>query len=504
MRTLGLLAAVCLALQAYSAPLQMTKVIPVPGLGDFTLGAIGPTAVPNANAPNPSLPGGVSHRRSTHEPVNLMPRQIHSADFAASPNATLPTAPETAAAPSKRDPDYISSAPPPGTYKRDFGDIHRAPAAAIHKRAERKKEYHAHMRNQQQHKDDKFDVSQFGARNLRDPPGQVYDRVTHVDKREPQTAHAPSLPGYDNVEEVARRSDEKHVPSKKSHHKSTEGGTTSFQELARRVNGEHEHEHETHHLNPSNQGSDAIEQLARRAVDRSRKPNHKAKTTHSQPPAANTADTRVRPQDNAAQNGPSGPAAYTSNLATSVKTVGALPHALSGSTNAVPVTLPDTPLTSADNSAAEAAASQAAAQAAAAPHPVEEEVPAAANADAYPHVDSYKYTDTTPAAPVPGTDADANLQSAPNVKRHSLVMDTDPLLPPQDMTGKDPSMGTLNLDSNRPAEDVPAKTAEKTVPVKDPNVVDPPVPAADPAPAAAPVAAPDPAEEAHDIPPPPA
>ena len=55
------------------------------------------------------------------------------------------------------------------------------------------------------------------------------------------------------------------------------------------------------------------------------------------------------------------------------------------------------------------------------------------------------------------------LASAPApAKRHSLVFDTDPIVPPADMTGKDPSMGVLNLDSNRkPEEDVPKENPEK-------------------------------------------
>ena len=71
-----------------------------------------------------------------------------------------------------------------------------------------------------------------------------------------------------------------------------------------------------------------------------------------------------------------------------------------------------------------------------------------ANPDAYPQSAGFKSFDAAPAPAQPQ-------------KRHSFVMDTDPLLPPDDMTGKDPSMGVINIDSNhKPEDDVP-KTAGK-------------------------------------------
>ncbi|EKM54193.1 uncharacterized protein PHACADRAFT_257868 [Phanerochaete carnosa HHB-10118-sp] len=477
MRALGLLAAVCVALHATAAPMQMSKVVPVPGLGDFTLGAIGPTAVPNANLPSPQLPGGVSHaRRSNHDSVDIRPRQIHSADFEASPNSTLPAVPQAGQAPSKRDPSYTPVVTP-GAYKRDSGFVSRGLASGVHKRAEKKKEYHAHMRNEQQGKDkNKLDISQFESRNLGEPPEPVYERTAHVDKREPGDMFpaSASLRRYEDDEQMARR-DEERQSSKDSHHRSSGHDTETLQKLARRADTKHKHKH----VGTSGQRSEPSAQLARRAVDRSKY----AKTAHKKTPAANTLDTR--PQDRTSQDDATGPAAYSSGLASGVKSIGAVPHALSGVTGAAPVTIPDTPLTSADNSAAEAAAAQAAAQEAAAPHPVDEEVPTTANAGAYPHVDSYKYTD-----PVPGADADANVQSAPTVKRHSFVFDTDPLMPSQNMTGKDPSMGVLNFDSNLPAKEVPAKTAEKTMPVEDPNSAVDNVPSADPTAVPAPAPAP--------------
>lgn len=158
-----------------------------------------------------------------------------------------------------------------------------------------------------------------------------------------------------------------------------------------------------------------------------------------------------------------GPAAAAGQLANAVKSIGGVPKQVSSVTNNVPVSLPGTPVTSSDTSVADASAKQAAKS----PQPVNEAEPTAgANPDAYPHVDSYDYSGSAP-TPAPQ-------------KRHSLVFDSDPLLPPSDTTGKDPSMGVLNLDSNRkPEDDVPKVDTPKT-PADD--VPDVPTPEAAPVP----------------------
>ncbi|GJE97727.1 hypothetical protein PsYK624_139480 [Phanerochaete sordida] len=479
MRALSLLAAVCLALHASAAPMQFSKELPVPVLGPFTLGAIGPAAVPNPNLPSPQLPGGVPHTRRSNlnpasirpransnlnpagihpradsgfNPAGVHPRAIHSADFEASPNSTIAAVPEAAAA---------------APSKRDSGDASRASSPNVYRRAERKQEYHAHMRNEGEDKGkdkgkDKFDMSKFDGEGYDGThvKGRSYERHTQVDKRE---------------------------PSEKKHHKTSAHDSEVLPNMARRADSDREHKH---HQKPGTHGSAALEQLARRAVDRAEKAKAAHRKTAAPAPNTPTTHKQDRPQDRAKQENVAapGPAGAASGAATGLKSIGALPHALSGATSAAPVTLPATPLTSADNSAAEAAAAQAAAEEAAAPHPVEEKAGAQENADAYPHVDGYKPTEAAPPVPVPGADADAGAAPTANVKRHSLVMDTDPLVPPQDMTGKDPSMGLLNLDSNRPAEDVPAKKAvdKAKVPAAPTGDLPPPPPA--PAPPAPPPA----------------
>ena len=42
--------------------------------------------------------------------------------------------------------------------------------------------------------------------------------------------------------------------------------------------------------------------------------------------------------------------------------------------------------------------------------------------------------------------------AAPPQRRHDLVFDMDPIIPPSDGTKTDPRMGIVNLDSNRKAE----------------------------------------------------
>lgn len=178
----------------------------------------------------------------------------------------------------------------------------------------------------------------------------------------------------------------------------------------------------------------------------------------------------------------SGPAAAAGGVAEALRTVGGAPKQLSSATNSAPVVVPDTPVTQPDNSAANAAAAAAAAEAAKAPAPVEEAAAAEpappANAGAYPHMDGFDYSATPAPPPAP---------AGQNQKRHSLVMDTDPVLPPADMAGKDPSMGLLNVDSNRKPEDDVDTTPKSPVggkggaPADLPTVEDAPEPKAAPA-----------------------
>ncbi|KIP11564.1 hypothetical protein PHLGIDRAFT_114413 [Phlebiopsis gigantea 11061_1 CR5-6] len=164
--------------------------------------------------------------------------------------------------------------------------------------------------------------------------------------------------------------------------------------------------------------------------------------SHSKKPASDLVLRKLH-DDDAPSAAPGSPQAAAGTLANALKSVGAVPKQVSPVANAAPASVPDTPLTAADTSAAEAAAQNEAKHAPAPPVNEVEPVPGA-NPDAYPHADGYKYA----AAPAP-------------VKRHSLVLDTDPIVPPADTTGKDPSMGVFNLDSNQKPEDVPKENPEK-------------------------------------------
>ena len=173
------------------------------------------------------------------------------------------------------------------------------------------------------------------------------------------------------------------------------------------------------------------------------------------------------------------PAAAVGQLTSTFKSVGSAQKKLSSVTNKAPVTLPDTPITSADTGAVDAATQAAAKEASKSPKSTDEsKSPHSANPDAYPHVEGYDYSKTSNGA------AASASASAPQ-KRHSFVLDTDPILPPSDTTGKDPSMGVANLDSNRKPEDNASKVpvAPKTIPTGD--VPDVPAPTGSNVPAAA-------------------
>lgn len=154
-------------------------------------------------------------------------------------------------------------------------------------------------------------------------------------------------------------------------------------------------------------------------------------------------------------SGAGGPAAGLTNL---VKTVGAAPNLLGPVGQSMP-SVPDTPITSADTGPTIDAADNTAgdaAQTAKVKVPVDEKVPPPpTDANAYP---AY----TAPALPAP-----ANTKA----KRHSLVLDTDPLIPPSDESKekKDKAFGVVNMDSNAkpppppPVPSVPAKVPKPSV-----------------------------------------
>ncbi|KAI0339854.1 hypothetical protein BDW22DRAFT_1486550 [Trametopsis cervina] len=144
--------------------------------------------------------------------------------------------------------------------------------------------------------------------------------------------------------------------------------------------------------------------------------------------------------DSSASGGPAG------GLANLVKSVGILPKTLSPVVDAVP-SVPDTPLTSADtNPTIDAADNTVSQSEPKAKVPVNEKAPVpGSNAGAYPVAPGYNVAPSVSA-------------STTKTKRHSFVLDTDPLLPPSDEAAekKDKAMGLINMDSNeKPA--VPSK-----------------------------------------------
>jgi hypothetical protein len=182
--------------------------------------------------------------------------------------------------------------------------------------------------------------------------------------------------------------------------------------------------------------------LAKRMTGRKSSKQHSSNGKHptAKPPKSQKADPS-KPQhagmsDNSAPS--SGPAA---GLASLVKSVGATPKALSPAANSLPV-LPGTPLTYADTSPTVDAVDDSAEQTAAKPVPVNEKEPApGSNPGAYPSAPSYQ------SFPQNATVSASTSKS----KRHSFVLDTDPLIPPSDETAakKDPAMGLANIDSNQ-------------------------------------------------------
>lgn len=97
MRSLGLillLFGLHAVMQTAAAPIQGATDIPLFG----TVGAKGPTAVPNLSLPipPPPAPRGLPAKRATHRgDTRLQPRNIHSADYGAAPNTTIPAGPST-------------------------------------------------------------------------------------------------------------------------------------------------------------------------------------------------------------------------------------------------------------------------------------------------------------------------------------------------------------------------------------------------------------------------
>lgn len=164
----------------------------------------------------------------------------------------------------------------------------------------------------------------------------------------------------------------------------------------------------------------------------------------------------------------SGPAGGLTDL---VKTVGGVPKTVSPAVNSVPAA-PDTPLTSADTQPTiDAAEVPETPPAAKVPVAVEEKESAPGdNAGAYPVAPGY-------GAPPPPAE-NVNVAAEPKTKRHSFVLDTDPLLPPDEATAakKDSQMGFLNLDSNK-KPDVPSKA-----PVPQNAAITPAPTSTDPAP----------------------
>lgn len=155
----------------------------------------------------------------------------------------------------------------------------------------------------------------------------------------------------------------------------------------------------------------------------------------------------------------SGPAAGFADI---LKTISAAPNELSPAVNSMPAT-PNTPLTTADTQPGIDAADTTDVEAAPkVPVPIEEKEPApAANAGAYPNAPGYSQT---PAA------AEAASVSAKS-KRHSFVLDTDPLLTPSAETAekKDPKMGLLNVDSNEKPSSPPQLPLSASKPAVTPK-----------------------------------
>lgn len=187
------------------------------------------------------------------------------------------------------------------------------------------------------------------------------------------------------------------------------------------------------------------------------RPEHKQASEHTHSAAAKDAPST-------SSSSSSGPAA---GFANSLKTLGSVPQLVSPAVNAVPA-LPDTPLTAADTTPVVDAADTTDLQTAPkAPIPAEEKQPApGTNPGAYPNAPGYHQ----PPPPAPATEnASVSAATKPKSKRHSLVFDTDPLLPPSDDTAakKDPAMGLLDIDSNQKA---PPPPASPSLPAKQASI----------------------------------
>ena len=199
------------------------------------------------------------------------------------------------------------------------------------------------------------------------------------------------------------------------------------------------------------------------------------------------------------------PVGAAGNLANTVKSIGSAPkEAIAPAFYSLPIAIPDTPITQADTIAAD---EQAAAEAPPPPVPQAEKIEE--KPGAYTNSNYGGYTSTGSGVSDFKADETTVAKAAPARKRHDMVLDTDPLIPPTDGTKTDPRMGILNVDSNsNPEPHLPAKQPPipADAPVPDPKAtgsLDPvypdvahppptpgaPVPPSPPVPAPAPVPA---------------
>ncbi|KAI0084850.1 hypothetical protein BDY19DRAFT_997254 [Irpex rosettiformis] len=207
------------------------------------------------------------------------------------------------------------------------------------------------------------------------------------------------------------------------------------------------------------------------------------KPTHTEPAKSDQA-APARPDlkaEHAAEDSASASSSKPSNnspaagFANLVKSTGAAPSLLQAAAAGVPA-LPDTPVTSADtNPTIDAAADQGNEQAKAqakVPQPVQEKTPETGdNKSAYP-----AYSGNLPAAPTP---ASSTPTATTKVRRHSLVLDSDPAIPPSADTKakKDPAFGLVNFDSNAKPPPSSADSAGKvSKPSAKPSSTPVPVP----------------------------
>ncbi|PSR78758.1 hypothetical protein PHLCEN_2v7293 [Hermanssonia centrifuga] len=198
----------------------------------------------------------------------------------------------------------------------------------------------------------------------------------------------------------------------------------------------------------------------------------KSKADHKQSKASHGSGTEGSPLS----AGPAG------NGASGVKSLGAIPKKMSSIFYSLPLSSPDTPLAHSEAPHSEAEAS-----------PVSNEEEAPVDPGAYPTAPRYEQSsnpapDNNPAAtPVEEKrrrdqpkrrdlfEDSATLEAPARkarmyTKRHGLVLDTDPLLPPQDDVERDPRMGLLNVDSNQKPD---PKVAPKVPAGDGPDVVAP-------------------------------